>query len=97
MNTDEIVELNNDNFEIIERKSLSLITFGVSWSVTCNLQNSMVKNVIKIFGDKVFFGTVDVEKSPELKTRYTIETLPSIIVMKNGCEVKRFEGVQRGK
>jgi thioredoxin 1 len=86
--------LNHIDMDVLERHSVALINFRVSWSVLCKIQESIMENVAKVFKDEVLVVNVDVEQNPEAKSQYQIDNLPTILILRNGVEVKRFEGVQ---
>jgi len=76
------------------QQGYSLINFGVSWSVLCKIQNSIVENVAKVFENEVFIANVDLEKYPKAKSRFRIQNLPTILILKDGVEIRRFEAIQ---
>lgn len=41
---------------------------------------------------KAKYFEVDIDKNPKFKIKYNIKSLPTIIIFKNGQEVKRYEG-----
>jgi thioredoxin 1 len=92
-----IKELMEADFNEIIKNEFALVVFTVDWSVSCKVQLTMADNVQKVFGDRVFFGFTDVSKAQAIKKRYNIEEFPTIIVFRNGREIKRFTGIQRGK
>lgn len=70
---------------------------GVSWAVSCSIQNNILNNLGKVFKDQVAVGSVDVEQIPEVKNDFRVENVPTLLILQNGKEVKRFEGVQSEK
>ncbi|EDO08171.1 Thioredoxin family protein [Babesia bovis T2Bo] len=54
--------------------------------------NYMYKALSLAMDKKLLLGFVNVDENPELKTRYKIKSLPSLIVIKPDTKVDRFEG-----
>jgi|GEM_PF-2564986 len=84
-------------FRIRSNKGVTLMTFGVPWSAACNIQNSVTGRVASLFKDKVSFCSVDVDNVPVAKSEFQISNLPTVVILKDGSELKRFSGVQPEK
>ena len=78
-------------------RGVTLITFGVPWSSACNIQNSIADKVSNLYKEKVTFGSVDIDNVPTAKSEFNIHNVPTIVILRNGAEVKRFSGVQPEK
>lgn len=84
-----------DSFSrIIHNSGVSLINFGVPWSVACNIQNNIACRVASIFNNDVMYSSVDIENIPRAKTDFDIHNVPTVVILKDGAELKRFLGVQ---
>lgn len=83
-----ITELSNNNFEEQVSNGLKLVEFMAPWCSFCSKQ----RNVLDEF-DKVWIGTVDTDKQPELSRKYSINALPTFIIFKNGKIVEKFSGL----
>ncbi len=83
--------------KIISSKGVTLMTFGVPWSAACNIQNSIADKVSILFKENVHFGSVDIENVPTAKSKYNIHNVPTVVIFRNGSELKRFSGVQPEK
>jgi len=82
---------------IKSNKGVSLITFGVPWSVACNIQNSITGRVAMLFKEKVLFGSIDIDNVPRAKSEFDVNSIPTVVILENGAELKRFSGVQPEK
>ena len=83
-----ITELNYNNFDEQVGKGLKLVEFMALWCGFCSKQ----RNVLDEF-DKVWIGTVDTDKHPDLSQKYSINALPTFLVFKNGKIVEKFSGL----
>lgn len=68
--------------------------FYGQWCSPCKLLAPVI-NEIKGEMPNVKFTDVDVDDNVELTTKYAVRGVPTIIIEKNGKEVKRFVGLQQ--
>jgi thioredoxin 1 len=67
--------------------------FG-TWCVPCKLLTPII-NEIKSELSNVKFTDVDVDENSDLVTKYGVRGVPTVVIEKDGVEVKRFVGVQQ--
>lgn len=68
--------------------------FYGEWCSPCKLLAPVI-NEIKGEMPNVKFTDVDVDDNAELSTKYGVRGVPTIVIEKNGKEVKRFVGLQQ--
>jgi thioredoxin 1 len=62
----------------------------------CNMQEPIIEELEKKYGDKVNFNLIDVDENQQLAITYGVNIVPTVIIMKYDVEVKRFFGVTDG-
>lgn len=67
--------------------------FFAEWCGPCKALTPIMENVKSNFND-VKFENVDVDKNHEVAQKYSIRSVPTVVVEVNGKEVQRFAGVQ---
>lgn len=72
-----------------------LMDFFAEWCGPCKMQDPILEELKKKFGDKVEFKKVDVDTAHELAAKYTIHAVPTLILEKDGAVFKRYVGVTR--
>jgi thioredoxin 1 len=90
MSVHEITDNNFQN-EVLEEKKTVLIDFFADWCYPCKMMAPVVEEVSKEESIKV--GKVNIDENQELAEKYGVESIPTIIVFKNGKEYKRQVGV----
>lgn len=86
-------EITDSNFqsEVLEEQRTVLIDFFADWCYPCKMMAPVVEEVSK--DEKIKVGKVNIDENQELAEKYEVESIPTIIVFKNGKEYKRQVGV----
>ena len=72
---------------------IKIIKFSASWCGPCRTL-APIMNEVKQEHSDILFVDVDVDEQPTLATNHGINSVPTIIIMKNNDEVCRFTGVK---
>ncbi|UGV40480.1 thioredoxin fold domain-containing protein [Methanococcoides orientis] len=70
-----------------------VLDFTATWCGPCQMQKPILEELEGEMGDKVEFKMVDVDQNNALAGKYGISAVPTLIIEKDGAEVKRFTGV----
>lgn len=86
--------LNNSQFYNKLRTSdkLVVIDFFATWCGPCKMLTPIFESLSKEMSDKVDFAKIDIDRSLEIAQEYKIVSVPTMIIFKNGKEVKRIVG-----
>ncbi|MBS6005819.1 MAG: thioredoxin [Clostridium baratii] len=82
---------NNFNTEVLENKGVVLVDFFATWCGPCKMIAPIIDELEAEVGD-VKFVKVDVDESPEVATRYGIQSIPTLKVFKDGENVDTVVG-----
>jgi thioredoxin 2 len=88
------IDLTSANFdEIIVNSDIPVIVdFWASWCGPCKMFAPVFNEVSKKYPLKAVFAKVNTEVEQTISGKYHIMSIPTLIVYKNGVEVKRVSG-----
>lgn len=72
----------------------TLVDFYAQWCGPCKMQSPILEKVKESIGDKATILKVDVDHDNELATMYHIQSIPTLILFKNGKALWRVSGVR---
>ena len=70
-----------------------IVDFFAEWCGPCKTISPILKQVKDIQGDKVRIVKVDVDKNNALTMQYSIQSVPTLMIFKNGKQMWRQSGV----
>jgi thioredoxin 1 len=74
--------------------ALLLLEFYASWCVHCEQQRAVLAEVFEISGTAVEWRRVDAEAVPEDARRYGVTSIPALVLLNEGREIRRLVGLQ---
>lgn len=87
-------ELNDANFDSHIQDGVTLVDFWAPWCGPCRMQGPILDRVATQTQGKASVAKVNVDQAPGVATRYGIQSIPTLIVFRNGEPVRNFVGVQ---
>ena len=71
-----------------------LIDFWADWCMPCTMLAPTIEQLSDEFSSKLSVAKVDIDTEGDLAIRYSVMSIPTVILFKDGAESKRFIGVQ---
>ncbi|HLC79534.1 MAG TPA: thioredoxin [archaeon] len=78
-------ELTDVDFEdFIKSKKAVIVDFWAPWCGPCRVSTPIFEELSKEFGEKLEFVKMNVDESPETSSKYSIVSIPTFIIFKDG-------------
>lgn len=90
-----IVELRDDTFAAHVAQGVSLVDFYGTYCPPCKLLEPVMEKLAEDFAGKVAVGKINIDDNSEAAVDNSIDDIPTVLVFKDGVEVKRLFGAQK--
>ena len=86
------LKITKDNFsEVLASEKTVVIDFWATWCGPCQMMAPVVEELSEEQSDWIV-GKIDVDEEPALAQQFSIVSIPTLVVLKNGKEEKRIIG-----
>lgn len=86
--------LNDDNFKSEIAQGVTLVDFYADWCGPCRMIAPIVEELAKELDGKAKVAKLDIESAQKTTSQFAVTSIPTLILFKDGQEVKRVVGVR---
>ena len=92
------ININKNNFqnEIMDSEKTVLLDFWAPWCAPCRMVVPVIEEIAGELPD-IKVGKINVDEQPELASKFSIMSIPTLVVMKNGKIVQQVSGARPKK
>ena len=88
-----VLKLNNDNFNEAVKDGIVLVDFYADWCGPCRMMAPILEAVSAERAD-IKVAKVNVDESSELAAKFGVMSIPTLVVLDDGEEIKRIVGAR---
>lgn len=78
--------------EVLSAKKPVLVDLWAEWCAPCKMLAPVLEDMAKELDDQLTVVKLDVDANPATAMRYGVQSIPTLLLFKNGQEVERLVG-----
>ncbi|MEM2226470.1 MAG: thioredoxin [Candidatus Bathyarchaeia archaeon] len=90
--TTPAIVTDGDFDRVVRENRLAVIDCWAPWCGPCRVMGPIIDGLASKYAGRVFFGKLNVDENPEVPSRYSIMSIPTLLFFKDGELVDRIIG-----
>jgi len=91
----KVKDLTDSTFDMTVGSGVTLVDFWAPWCPPCRAQGPIVEKLADSYDGKALIAKVNIDEEGEVASKYGVSSIPTLILMKDGKEMKRFVGLRQ--
>lgn len=92
--SDRIIHVNDSNFKLHISKGIVIVDFWAEWCQPCKMMIPVLNQIAEEEQGNVKVCKLNVDKVKKAAAKFAVKSIPTLILFKNGREMKRIVGVK---
>jgi thioredoxin 1 len=92
---ENVKELNEQQLDEAIAAGAVLVDFWAPWCGPCKMQLPILEQVAGKVDGKAIVAKINIDEHDGAAAKYSVQSIPTLILFKDGEAVKRFVGVQQ--
>ena len=93
--SDNVLHLNSSNFDTtVAGAKPVLVDFWAPWCGPCRMMGPIIDELSAKYAGKVKFAKMNVDENRSVPSKYSIQSIPALMIFKNGEMVKNLVGAR---
>ncbi len=96
MTTQTILQLGTEDFRqaVLESDKPVLVDFWADWCQPCHMLAPTIEQLAESYSDRITVAKVDIDAAKALATEYAVNSIPTVLLFKDGEVAGRLVGVR---
>ena len=87
-----VYEVHHNDLTQAQAAAAAVLDFNATWCNPCRMLAPVLEQVSEELAGKALFCGIDVDQNPALAAQFGIQSIPALVVLKNGQPVARQGG-----
>ena len=80
--------------DVLQSSQTVLVDFWAPWCGPCRMVSPIIEELADDFAGRAVVGKLNVDDNRQTATQYQIQSIPSVLIFRNGEVVERIVGAQ---
>lgn len=89
-----VKKISDSEYKQMDKSGAMLIDFSAGWCGPCRMLAPVLEEVSEEYGDRILFYNVDVDENPDLAQTFAVQSIPALVIMKDGEKLGMQVGFQ---
>ena len=92
----EVKDLTEETFDAAVSTGVAVVDFWATWCGPCKMMGAVLENqVAPALDASVTIGKVNIDEQADLAVRFAVQSVPTVLVLKDGAEQARLTGLHK--
>ena len=86
-----------EKFQTTIQKGLFLVDFSAPWCAPCRALEPVIEKITEKYKNRASVLEINIDEQRELASSFNVQSIPTLMIFKDGEEIERFIGLQSEK